>query len=68
MNKKLKQMKLKLRKADGNMALIALAVAVILIIGMYLLSSNVGGGLGKTTNNLNTAVTDKQFDTNFVTP
>lgn len=65
MNKKLKQMKLKLRKADGNMALIALAVAVILIIGMYLLSSKVGGGLSSTTDNLNTAVGAKDFTTTF---
>lgn len=47
MNKKFKQ---KMRKAadGGNLALIALAIGVIIIIGMYLFTNAVGSNLNDT--------------------
>lgn len=53
-----KRFKNKMRKAadGGNLALIALAIGVIIIIGMYLFTQKVGGNLSTTGNNIGTGL------------
>lgn len=55
MNRLLKN---KMRKAadGGNLALIALAIGVIIIIGMYMFTKAFGGNLGAKGTQINTAM------------
>lgn len=61
MNKKFRKT---MRKAadGGNLALIALAIGVIIIIGMYIFTRTFGGNLNSKGTEISTAMTGAKVD------
>ena len=65
-----KRFRKRMRKAadGGNLALIALAIGVIIIIGMYLFTKGVGGKLTTTGNNITSGLNSTtNFNPGFTT-
>lgn len=60
-----KRLKTKFRKAadGGNLALVALAIGVIIIIGMYVFTSRLGGNAKKSMEGANKTLSEVNADT-----